>query len=79
MIWVSWRQYRSQAIACLGVLTALAIYAIVVGTSMRTAFGQDGLVSCMARSQGYGCPSAISAFTNRFGSEVNVAFWSVRR
>jgi hypothetical protein len=78
MIWVSWRQHRSQAVACLGLLAALAIYAIVLGTSMRTAFGQDdGLVSCLARSQGNGCPDAIHAFTDRFGSEVNVAFWSV--
>ena len=29
MIWVSWRQHRSQAIACLGLLAALAVYAII--------------------------------------------------
>ena len=77
MIWVSWRQHRSQAVACLGLLAALAVYAIVVSSSMRTAFGQDGLVTCLARSQGTGCRTAIQAFTDRFGSEVNVAFWSV--
>jgi hypothetical protein len=77
MIWVSWRQHRSQAVACLALLAALAVYAILLGTSMRTAFGQDGLVSCLAHSQGTGCRGAIDTFTNRFGSEVNVAFWSV--
>jgi hypothetical protein len=77
MIWVSWRQHRSQAIACLSLLAILAIYAVVVGDSMRTAFGQDGLITCLARSRGTGCPDAISTFTNRFGSEVNVAFWAV--
>ena len=77
MIWVSWRQHRSQAVACLGVLVALAVYAILLGTSMRTAFGQDGLISCLARSHLTGCPASIQTFTNRFGSEVNVAFWSV--
>src|SRR6202034_3722538 len=76
-IWVSWRQHRSQAIACLGVLAALAIYAIVVSTSMRTAFSHDGLPACLARSGGTSCPTAITAFTNEFGSAVNVAFWSV--
>jgi len=50
MIWVSWRQHRSQAIACLGVLAALAIYAIVLGTSMRTAFSHDGLPACLIRA-----------------------------
>lgn len=77
MIWVSWRQHRGQAISCAILLAALTIYAIIVGTSMRTAFGQDGLAGCVARSQGAGCPGAIQAFTDRFGSEVNVAFWSV--
>jgi hypothetical protein len=77
MIWVSWRQHRSQAIACLGVLAGLAIYAIVVGSSMRTAFGNDGLIGCLAHSQGTACPNAVGAFTGEFGSEVNIAFWSV--
>jgi ABC-type transport system involved in multi-copper enzyme maturation permease subunit len=76
MIWVSWRQHRSEAIACLGLLAGLTVYAILVGSSMRTAFGQDGLAECLARSQGGSCPAAIMAFTNRFGSEVNIAFWS---
>jgi hypothetical protein len=43
MIWVSWRQHRSEAFGCLAVLIGLAIYAILVGTSMRTAFGHDSL------------------------------------
>jgi ABC-type transport system involved in multi-copper enzyme maturation permease subunit len=77
MIWVSWRQSRSQAIACLGVLAALAIYAIVVSTSMRTAFSNDGLAACLARGPATSCGTDIMAFTNRFGSAVNVAFWSV--
>ena len=77
MIWVSWRQHRSQAIACLGVLAGLAIYAIMVGSSMRTAFGNDGLIGCLAHSQGTACPNAVGAFTGEFGSEVNIAFWSV--
>jgi ABC-2 family transporter protein len=77
MIWVSWRQHRSQAIACLGLLAILAIYAVVVGDSMRTAFGQDGLTTCLASGDATGCRTAIATFTDRFGSEVNVAFWSV--
>jgi ABC-type transport system involved in multi-copper enzyme maturation permease subunit len=77
MIWVSWRQHRGQAIACLGVLAALAVYAIVLGTSMRTAFSHDDLASCLARSRGTSCPAAVSAFMNEFGSAVNIAFYSV--
>jgi hypothetical protein len=77
MIWVNWRQHRGQAIACLGLLAALAIYAIVVSTSMRTAFSNDGLPACLARGPASSCETGIMAFTGEFGSAVNVAFWSV--
>ncbi len=77
MIWVSWRQHRGQAIASLAVLIALAVYAIALGTSMRSAFSNDGLTACLARSQGTACPNGVGAFMNEFGSEVNIAFWSV--
>jgi ABC-type transport system involved in multi-copper enzyme maturation permease subunit len=77
MIWVSWRQSRSQAMACLGVLAALAVYAILLGSSMRTAFSHDGLAACLAHSRGTACPAGVSAFMGEFSSEVNIAFWSV--
>jgi hypothetical protein len=77
MIWVSWRQHRAQAIACLGLLAALTVYAIVLGTSMRTAFSHDDLGACLARSQGASCQGTVQAFTNKFGTLVNVAFWAV--
>jgi ABC-type transport system involved in multi-copper enzyme maturation permease subunit len=78
MIWVSWRQHRGQAIVCLALLAALAVYAVIEGTSMRTAFSNDGLAgSCLARTQGTGCENGIGAFMNEFGSAVNIAFSNV--
>jgi len=78
MIWVSWRQHRGQAIACLALLAALAVYAVIEGSSMRTAFSNDGLVgTCLARTQGTGCENGVGAFMGEFGSAVNIAFWSV--
>ena len=77
MIWVTWRQHRGQAISCLALLVALAVYAIILGTSMRTAFSNDSLAPCLASSQGTGCETAVGVFMNKFGSEVNIAFWAV--
>jgi len=77
MIWVSWRQHRSPAITGLGLLCALAVYAIVLGLSMRTSFSQNDLATCLAHSLGRGCPNAVSAFDNSFGSLVNIGFWAV--
>jgi ABC-type transport system involved in multi-copper enzyme maturation permease subunit len=77
MIWVSWRQHRSEAIACLGLLCALAVYAAVLGLSMRSSFGQNDLATCLARSQGAGCPNGVYSFMKSFSSLVNIGFWSV--
>jgi hypothetical protein len=72
MIWVSWRQHRIQAIACLGLLAVLAVYAILVSTSMRSAFSQDGLAACIAHgTRTGGCQAEIISFMNRFNFLVN--------
>jgi ABC-type transport system involved in multi-copper enzyme maturation permease subunit len=78
MIWVSWRQHRGQAITCLGLLGALAVYAILVSSSMRTAFSTDSLAGCVAHgASAGGCPAAIGAFMTRFNGVVNIAFWAL--
>ncbi len=66
MIWVTWRQHRVQAIMSGALLCAFAIFAIAVGTQMRSAFSHDGLAACLARSGGTGCPAAISSFLSTF-------------
>jgi ABC-type transport system involved in multi-copper enzyme maturation permease subunit len=77
MIWVSWRQHRSQAITGLGLLCALAVYALVLGLAMRNSFSQNNLATCLAHSLGAGCINSVATFDNSFGSLVNVGFWAV--
>jgi hypothetical protein len=48
MLWVSWRQHRTQAIVCLALFCAFAIFAIAAGAWMRTTFSHDGLATCLA-------------------------------
>jgi ABC-type transport system involved in multi-copper enzyme maturation permease subunit len=66
MIWVTWRQHRTQAAICAGLLCAIAIFAVAVGVWMRSTFSSDGLGACLASSGGAGCPAAISSFTREF-------------
>jgi hypothetical protein len=66
MIWVTWRQHRSQAVACLILLFALAVFAVAVGAWMRSAFASEGLPACLARSGGAGCPAVVASFVSRF-------------
>jgi hypothetical protein len=70
MIWVTWRQHRTQAVVCLALLGALAGYAIAVGTWMRDVFSGDGLPACLARSRGAGCPAAITSFVDKFNQGI---------
>jgi len=66
MIWVTWRQHRGQAVACLALFCVLAIVAIAIGAWMRSTFSHDGLGVCLARSGGAGCPQTIASFVNKF-------------
>src|SRR5215472_10903404 len=77
MIWVSWRQHRSQAIVGLGLLCALAVYGLVLGLQMRNSFSQNNLATCLAHSLGASCPNSVANFDNSFGSLVNIGFWGV--
>jgi len=77
MIWVSWRQHRSQAIVGLGLLCALVVYGLLLGLQMRNSFSQNHLATCLAHSLGASCPNSVANFDNSFGSLVNIGFWSV--
>jgi hypothetical protein len=78
MIWVSWRQHRSQAITCLALLGILAAFAITVSSSMRTAFSHDQLAGCLTQTTAAGaCQGAIGAFMNSFNTVVNIGFWAL--
>jgi hypothetical protein len=72
MIWVTWRQHRAQAIACLIVFCAVAVFAVSAGTWMRTTFTADGIPACLTRSGGAGCPAVITSFVNRFDHSVSM-------
>jgi ABC-type transport system involved in multi-copper enzyme maturation permease subunit len=77
MIWVSWRQHRSQAIVGLGLICAFAVYGLVLGLQMRTSFSNNNLATCLAHSLGASCLNSVASFDNRFGSLVNIGFYAV--
>jgi hypothetical protein len=57
MIWLTWRQFRSQAIAAVALLAVLAIALAVTGPDLVTRFDQAGLTTCHAT-----CTSLASSF-----------------
>ncbi len=72
MIWVTWRQHRTQAIAMLALACGIAIAAVALGSWMRSAFNADGLGTCLARSGGADCGAEISAFVGKFNGGVTL-------
>ncbi len=50
MIWVAWRQFRSQAVVTLGVLAAFAVLVLVTGLHLRNVFDSLGGPHCAVRS-----------------------------
>lgn len=66
MIWVTWRQYRPQALTMIGVLVVVAAYGLALGLWMRSSFAARGLGPCLAGSGGAGCGGAIAAFSRQF-------------
>ena len=72
MIWVTWRQHRTQAIVCLALFCVITVAAVALGAWMRSTFNADGLGACLARSGGAGCPDVISSFTQKFNGPALV-------
>jgi hypothetical protein len=63
MIWVTWRQHRTQALTVLGVFAFIAVYALVLGLWTRSTFDSDAIGACLARSGGNDCGATINSFT----------------
>ena len=50
MIWLAWRQFRTQALATLGLFAALAVLVLVTGLHLRHVYDSLGGAHCAARS-----------------------------
>jgi hypothetical protein len=50
MIWLTWRQFRTQALAAAVLLAALAVYLLITGTQLRHSYSAD-LASCAAQGR----------------------------
>jgi hypothetical protein len=65
MIWLTWRQFRTQAVVALAALAALAIYLVILGYQMRHAYTTD-IVGCRPA----GCAGALHDFEEAYGTQV---------
>lgn len=67
MIWLSWRQFRAQAIVAGCVLAAFAIILLATGFSLAHAYNTSGLPGCQSHGT---CTRAIQIFMSQLRGSV---------
>jgi hypothetical protein len=65
MIWLTWRQFRVQAVAAATVLAAVAILLAATGPHLAGLYAASGITGC----NGDGCANAAGAFLNQLASD----------
>jgi hypothetical protein len=64
MIWLAWRQFRTQAIVAMGVLAAIAIALAVTGPHLVHSYNTSGIATCTAHNT---CSTAVDrAFLDQY-------------
>jgi hypothetical protein len=67
MIWLSWRQFRTQAIVAGCVLAVYAIILLVTGFGLAHLYNSSGLPGCQSHGN---CSQAIQAFSRQMRASV---------
>jgi ABC-type transport system involved in multi-copper enzyme maturation permease subunit len=68
MTWLTWRQFRVQALTALAILAAVAIYFLVTGLQMRHTYTAD-LATCTPR---HDCSDVLSQLAQSYNSAFNL-------
>jgi hypothetical protein len=69
MIWLAWRQLRTQAFVIFGGLALLAVFVLYSGLRLRHFYGTSGVKTC---SKVGTCDLAVNAFTSHYGWQQTV-------
>ena len=74
MIWLTWRQQRTETLVAGLVLVLLAAVLVPTGLHMASVYDNAGLAGCVAHG-GDGCGSAINNFDSRFEHLGGLIAW----
>jgi hypothetical protein len=70
MIWLTWRQFRAQAITAVAALALFAIVLLLTESHMSSLYGSSGLTTC----HGGACSGLASTFLEQLSSGQGVSF-----
>ncbi|MFE7561245.1 ABC transporter permease [Kitasatospora sp. NPDC057500] len=68
MIWLTWRQFRVQALVGLTALVLLAVYLVMLGSQIHGDY-DDTLARCAG---GGGCTSQLATVADQYGGQVDL-------
>jgi phosphotransferase system glucose/maltose/N-acetylglucosamine-specific IIC component len=75
MLWVGWRQQRTETVVAAALLALLAALLIPTGLHILAAYDDAHLADCLGRTQAGSCPDVIGAFVNRFNHLGDLLAW----
>ena len=68
MIWLTWRQFRAQALTAAAALAAFAILLAATGPGLASRYAASGITGCHGADYGGGCMNAALSFLNRLAA-----------
>jgi hypothetical protein len=75
MIWLTWRQHRSEAAIVGGALALLVLLLILTGRAMAGTYQQMGVGACLIPTAPPSCGNAISAFQQQYALWGDLLGW----
>jgi hypothetical protein len=75
MLWVGWRQQRSETLITAAFLVGLVALLLPTGLQMAGAYDDGGLSHCLGSSADPACRAAIDAFAARFAKLGDLLAW----
>jgi hypothetical protein len=75
MLWVGWRQQRTETVIAAALLALLAALLVPTGLHVAAAYDNAHLADCLGRTQAGSCPDVIGSFVNRFSHLGDMLAW----
>jgi len=75
MIWLGWRQQRTETLIAAALLALVAAILVPSGIEMAHAYTRDGLAHCVDMTQGPTCGNVVSSFEQRFSKYTALIGW----
>lgn len=75
MIWLGWRQQRTESLIAAALLALVAAILVPTGIEMVHQYSRDGLSHCLGLAPSQVCQEAVSSFDQRFDKYTSLVGW----